>query len=159
MLNESSHIDLNVSDTWLDAFERDQRYGRMFAAAFPRQPSPVSRENLVKAIASFERAIVSARSPYDRYHFQRDDSAISDAAKRGEVLFHSRPLSCFTCHGGIHFSGAMGAGRGSMAIEFHNTGLYNLAGTRSYPAGNLGLYPIETGARDSLIRGSQPWTP
>ena len=102
-------LGLNVSDTWLDAFESDQQYRRMFAAAFPRQPGPVSRENLVKAIASFERAIVSARSPYDRYHFQRDDSAISDAAKRGEVLFHSRPLSCFTCHGGIHFSGAMGS--------------------------------------------------
>lgn len=133
-------LGLNVSDAWLDAFERDEQYRRMFAGAFPRQPSPVLRENLVRAIASFERAIVSARSPYDRYHFQRDDSAISEAAKRGEVLFHSRPLSCFTCHGGIHFSGAMGAGPRSMAIEFHNTGLYNLAGDRSYPAGNLGLY-------------------
>jgi cytochrome c peroxidase len=133
-------LGLNVSDTWLDAFERDQQYRRMFAAAFPRQPGPVSRENLVKAIASFERAIMSARSPYDRYHFQRDDSAISDAAKRGEMLFHSRPLACFTCHSGIHFSGAMGAEPRAMTIEFHNTGLYNLAGVRSYPAVNLGLY-------------------
>jgi cytochrome c peroxidase len=141
-------LGLNVSDTWLDAFERDQQYRRLFAAAFPRHPSPVSRENLVKAIASFERAIVSARSPYDRYHFQRDDSAISDAAKRGEVLFHSRPLSCFTCHGGVHFSGAMGAERRTMAIEFHNTGLYSLAGARSYPATNLGLYEHTGEAQD-----------
>ncbi|MCM3878661.1 MAG: cytochrome-c peroxidase [Vicinamibacterales bacterium] len=89
-------LGLNVSDAWLEAFERDRDYQRRFAAAFERQPHPVTRENLVKAIASFERAIVSARSPYDRYHFDRDDSAISDAAKRGEVLFHSRPLSCFT---------------------------------------------------------------
>src|SRR5262245_17364281 len=133
-------LGLNVSDTWLDAFERDEQYRRLFGAAFPRQPNPVSRENLVKAIASFERAIVSARSPYDRYHFQRDDSAVSDAAKRGEVLFHSRPLSCFTCHGGPHFSGAMSARPRSMAVEFHNTGLYNLAGSRSYPSENLGLY-------------------
>ena len=29
-------LGLNVSDSWLDAFERDPRYGRMFAAAFPR---------------------------------------------------------------------------------------------------------------------------
>ena len=121
-------------------FERDQQYPPAVRCGVPRQPNPVTRENLVKAIASFERAIVSARSPYDRYHFERDDAAISDAAKRGEVLFHSRPLSCFTCHGGIHFSGAMGAEPRSMAVEFHNTGLYNLAGARSYPAGNLGLY-------------------
>ena len=72
----------------------------------------------MKALAAFERSIVSARSPYDRYHFDRDDSAISDAAKRGEVLFHSRPLSCFTCHGGIHFSSAMGAQRRGMASSF-----------------------------------------
>ena len=136
-------LGLNVSDTWLDALSAIEQYRRMFAAAFGVNRVRSTRENLVKAIASFERAIVSARSPYDRYHFQRDDSAISDAAKRGEVLFHSRPLSCFTCHGGIHFSGAMGAGRGSMAIEFHNTGLYNLAGARSYPAGNLGLYEVK----------------
>ena len=148
-------LGLNVSDTWLDAFEGNQQYRRMFAAAFPRQPGPVSRENLVKAIASFKRAIVSARSPYDRYHFQRDDSAISESAKRGEVLFHSRPLSCFTCHGGIHFSGAMGSGRGSMAIEFHNTGLYNLAGARSLPAANLGLYD-QTGEEKDVGKFKAP---
>ena len=102
----------------------------------------------MKAIASFERAIVSARSPYDRYHFERDDSAISDAAKRGEVLFHSRPLSCFTCHGGIHFSGAMGTERRSMAVEFHNTGLYNIAGVLSYPAGNAGVYDVTREPKD-----------
>ena len=84
---------------------------------------------MVKALASFERTIVSARSPYDRYHFERDDAAISAAAKRGEVLFHSRPLSCFTCHGGVHFSGAMGTPRSSWQVQFHNTGLYNLAGS------------------------------
>ena len=41
----------------------------------------------VKAIACFERSIISARSPYDRYHYGGDDSAVSDSAKRGEVLF------------------------------------------------------------------------
>jgi cytochrome c peroxidase len=85
---------------------------------------------------------VSARSPYDRYHFDRDDTAISDAAKRGESLFHSRPLSCFTCHGGIHFSGSMGSGTRQRPIELHNTGLYNLAGPFSYSEGNRGLYEL-----------------
>src|SRR5262249_18169206 len=86
--------------------------------------------------------IVSARSPYDRYHFNREDSAISDAAKRGEVLFHSRPLSCFTCHGGIHFSSAMGSARRSTSVELHNTGLYNLGGPLSYPATDTGLFEL-----------------
>jgi cytochrome c peroxidase len=82
------------------------------------------------------------RSPYDRYHFDRDETAISVAARRGEALFQSRALSCVTCHGGVHFSGTMGSGRKGMTIELHNTGLYNLAGTISYPADNPGLYEL-----------------
>jgi cytochrome c peroxidase len=134
-------LGLDRSDGWLDTLSRDATYQRLFAAAFPNQPRAISRDNLVKAIATFERTIVSARSPYDRYHFDRDDRAISDAAKRGEVLFHSRPLSCFTCHGGIHFSGSMGNAR-SRPIELHNTGLYNLPGLFSYPEGSHGLYDL-----------------
>jgi cytochrome c peroxidase len=135
-------LGLDRSDRWLEAFERDDTYQRLFRAAYSGESAPLTRVNLVRALATFERTIVSARSPYDRYHFDRDDAAISDAAKRGEVLFHSRPLSCFTCHGGVHFSGAMGAGERRMAVEFHNTGLYNLAGPTSYPSDNTGVHEL-----------------
>ena len=141
-------LGLDRSDRWVAALKREPIYQRLFGGAFQDQTDPFTRENVVKSIASFERAIVSARSPYDRYHFERDDAAITDAAKRGEVLFHSRPLSCFTCHGGIHFSGAMGTGRRSMAVELHNTGLYNLPGVLSYPADNAGLYDVTRDPKD-----------
>jgi hypothetical protein len=39
-----------------------------------------------KAVAAFERSIVSARSPYVRDHFDRDDAAISEAAKRAFLV-------------------------------------------------------------------------
>ncbi len=132
-------LGLDRSDRWLEAIAQDATYQRLFRAAFDDE-QPVTRDNVVKAIATFERAIVSARSPYDRYHFERDETAISEAAKRGEVLFHSRPLSCFTCHGGIHFSSAMGTARPAMTVEFHNTGLYNLPGLLSYPSDNTGVF-------------------
>lgn len=140
-------LGLDRSDRWLDVLAADSTYQQLFPAAFDDR-QPVTRDNVVKAIAAFERSIVSARSPYDRYHFDRDDSAISDAAKRGEILFHSRPLSCFTCHGGVHFSGAMGSPRRAMQIEFHNTGLYNLRGPLSYPAENPGIFEITRNATD-----------
>jgi cytochrome c peroxidase len=136
---EPVELGLDRSDTWLGALRRDPTYVRLFNAAFGDDPSPITRENAVKALASFERSIVSARSPYDRYHFERDDAAVPEAAKRGEVLFHSRPLSCFMCHGGLHFSSSMGTGE-RREVEFHNTGLYNLAATLSYPPDNTGLY-------------------
>jgi cytochrome c peroxidase len=123
-------------------------YQRLFAAAYPDEAEPFTLPNVTRAIATFERTIISGRSPYDRYHFDRDDSAISSGAKRGEVLFYSSQLSCFRCHGGFNFSDATDfEGRhGEMAEEgeggFHNTGLYNLKGPFSYPAPNTGVYAI-----------------
>jgi cytochrome c peroxidase len=142
-------LGLDRADGWLESLERETVYKRLFTAAFPDAVSPFTSANVIAAIATFERSIVSARSPYDRYHFDRDETAISDAAKRGEVLFHSRPLSCFTCHGGVHFSDAMGGDARSAWVAFHNTGLYNLPGPISYPADNTGLYELSRDPKDT----------
>jgi cytochrome c peroxidase len=119
-------------------------YGDLLPAAFPGEVDPFTVDNVTKAIASFERTIISASSPYDRYHYDRDDSAISESAKRGEVLYFSEPLSCFRCHGGFNFSGGI-TFEGARESEddegaFHNTGLYNVAGPTSYPEPNVGIY-------------------
>ena len=140
-------LGLNRSDAWLEVLKQEPVYRRLFHDAFGDDANPMTRDNAVKAIATFERSIVSARSPYDRYHFERDEAAVSEAAKRGEVLFHSRPLSCFMCHGGLHFSSSMGAGE-RREIEFHNTGLYNLAAALSYPSDNTGVYEITRDPKD-----------
>jgi cytochrome c peroxidase len=130
----------------------DSTYRPLFARAFPGGADPFAVQNIVKAIACFERSIISARSPYDRYHYGGDDSALSASAKRGEVLFFSQPLSCFRCHGGFDFSDATISERNAgRAIEFHNTGLYNLegpAGGLSYPAPNTGMYEYTKMAAD-----------
>jgi cytochrome c peroxidase len=79
---------------------------------------------VVKAIAAFERSIVSARSPYDRYHYGGEDSAVSEAAKRGEILFFSQKLSCFRCHGGFNFSDATEfEDRRKRDVPLHNNGV------------------------------------
>jgi cytochrome c peroxidase len=78
-----------------------------------------------------------------RYHYEDegDDQAISDSAKRGEVLLFSQPLSCFRCHGGFNFSDATDfQGRRGGQVQFHDTGLYDFAGPLSYLAPNVGIY-------------------
>jgi cytochrome c peroxidase len=145
-------VELGLGDdrSWLEPLRADQRYVPLFTDAFPGEPEPFTRTNVVKALATFQRTIVSARSPYDRYHFAREDDAVPAAVRRGEVLFHSRPLSCFTCHGGVNFSSAtttesfLDAGR----VEFHNTGLYNLSGLFSYPPPNTGIFEQTRDPRD-----------
>ncbi len=104
----------------------DPTYKPLFERAFPAESDPFTVSNVTKALACFERTIISARSPWDRYHYNRDDTAISESAKHGEVLFFSQPLSCFRCHGGFNFSDdTMSAASEPEEPEFHNTGLYD----------------------------------
>jgi cytochrome c peroxidase len=117
-------------------------YQRLFTSAFGDHDA-MTVVNITRALASFERTLISGRSPYDRYHFDRDDAAISSAAKRGEQLFFRQPLSCGRCHKGFTLSGAAEfEGRREREPEFHNIGLYNLAGIFSYPEADSGLYDV-----------------
>src|SRR5215472_4910057 len=119
----------------------DAIYLDLFPYAFPDAGDPYTIPNVTKALACFERSIISARSAYDRYHYGGDDSAVSESAKRGEILFFSQQISCFRCHGGFNFSDAtVSESNRGREVEFHNTGLYNLSGPFSYPPPNRGTY-------------------
>jgi cytochrome c peroxidase len=106
------------------AVAADARYRNLFARAFPGESEAISSRNMVKAIAAFERTIISARSPYDRYHYGGDDAAVSDSAKRGEILFFSQKLACFRCHSGFSFTDATAFdGHTRREIPLHNDGV------------------------------------
>ncbi len=126
----------------------DARYRRMFAAAFPAEAVPLNVRNLTKAVASFERTLISGASPFDRA--QRGEvGAMSVSAKRGEELFFSERLECFHCHGGFNFTGTVdNVGRGFAEVEFHNTGLYNIGGKGGFPKENPGLREFTQRAED-----------
>lgn len=57
--------------------------------------SEVTRDGIAKAIASFERTVLSGNSPYDQFQDGKTD-ALSEAQKRGMDLFED--LNCATCH-------------------------------------------------------------
>lgn len=126
----------------------EPRYQLMFPAAFPGQADPFTINNVTKAIASFERSLISGDSPYDRY-LNGDKRAISLSAKRGEALFFSERLECFHCHGGFNFSQSLDhEGKAFAEIEFHNTGLYNLDGKGAFPKDNPGVFEITSREED-----------
>lgn len=83
----------------------DPLYGTAFAAAFPDDGASVTLDHLVKAIAAFERTLISGDSPFDRYVFQGNHDALSESAKRGMALFFSRTTGCSGCHSGFNFTG------------------------------------------------------
>jgi cytochrome c peroxidase len=75
-------------------------YQPLFEAAFPG--SGISADNIAKAIATYERTVVSGHAPFDAW-IEGNEKAISDAAKRGFLLFNTKAL-CSNCHGGWKFT-------------------------------------------------------
>ncbi len=115
----------------------EPRYVALFAGAFPERKDPFSVNSVIDALASFERTVSSARSPYDRFS-AGDQSALDDSAQRGLELFSSERLGCTHCHGGLFFSAAMALpSAGGPQAHFENNGLH-----ATYPAGNRGLYEL-----------------
>lgn len=112
-----------------------------FAEAFPGDAAPVTFQNIVRAIAAFERTMVSADSPFDRYLYRDDRSAVSEEAVRGSKLFFSERLGCSGCHGGFNLSGPVAFDGGKpQKPSFHNTGLYDVDGRGAYPSIDRGLF-------------------
>jgi cytochrome c peroxidase len=124
----------------VERFSSDAAMAAAFTAAFPNEPDPVSLPNIVKAIASFERTIVSADSPFDRYLYRDDKTAMRAAALRGKDLFFSKALRCAECHASFNLSGPVTFEKATPVEPlFHNTGLYNINGRGAYPASDRGL--------------------
>jgi cytochrome c peroxidase len=115
-------------------------YVELFAKAFPGDAEPITLDHLLKALGSFQRTLISGRSPYDRWVQEDDQSAISAAAKRGYALFHSEKLECFHCHVGFLLTDhTTWTGKFFGDRPYHNTGLYNIDGAGAYPAPNTGV--------------------
>jgi cytochrome c peroxidase len=75
-------------------------YEELFGKAFPG-PEPVTIGNLGKAVAAFERSLVTNNSRFDQY-MRGDKSALSLEEERGFELF--KEVGCANCHNGPMFS-------------------------------------------------------
>jgi cytochrome c peroxidase len=82
----------------------DESMRAAFAAAFPDGHAS-TMDNAIRAIAAYERTLLSAGSPFDRYVFSGDHEALTPAQKRGMDTFFSDRGGCARCHGGINFAG------------------------------------------------------
>ena len=75
-------------------------YRRLFERAFAGR-QPVSEQNLARALAAFQRTLVAANTPFDRY-MRGDTTAMSPEQVRGMERFQS--IGCVNCHSGPMFS-------------------------------------------------------
>ena len=153
-----SPIEMGMSgreQTIIALIEGEPFYADAFRRAFPTDDDPYSILNVVRAVGSFVRSIVSFDAAYDRY-IAGDLNAMTPAAVRGMDLFFSERFECFHCHGGINFTDS--STHSNALVEtfgFHNTGLYNVNGAGAYPKDNTGLYDF-TGERRDMGRFRAP---
>lgn len=80
--------------------EQIPRYVELFREAYG--DAGINTGTITKAIAAYERTIVSSEAPFDRF-VQGDHDAISEAAKRGFALFNTK-ANCAACHSGWNFT-------------------------------------------------------
>jgi cytochrome c peroxidase len=95
----------------LKRLKESASYNAYFNKIFNSEPT---RANLAEALASFERTLETSESPFDRWKFYQDPRAVSDAARRGFIVFNKKG-KCIQCHFGSNFA----------SDEFRNIGLFN----------------------------------
>ena len=88
-------------------------YDGRFTKAFGRGPD---MQTIGMALASYERVLVSADSPFDRWYYGKQESAVDASAKRGFEVFRGKGR-CIACHTVTQDSALFTDG------QFHNTGI------------------------------------
>lgn len=105
-------VEMNMPlDILIPKLNNIKGYQKLFKEAYPQSEGIITSEYLAKAIASFERTIVSLDAPFDRY-IKGDKEAINAYVKEGFELFRGK-AHCVDCHDGFNYTDG----------SFHNVGL------------------------------------
>lgn len=78
----------------IDKINNSSDYNGLFQKAFKKKPG---METIGMAIASYERTLNSANSPFDRWYYGKAMKALDDKAQRGLQLFNGK-ANCSSCH-------------------------------------------------------------
>lgn len=98
-VNAAANMGRNEAELLRD-IAKDLAYRDAFAKVFPGEG--VSRSTVERALATYERTIVPAKAPFDRW-ISGDEAAITESAKRGFDLFTGQ-AQCNECHSSWRFT-------------------------------------------------------
>ena len=97
----SAPQEMNQDPTRLvDTLRKLEGYRTLFEIAYPGEG--LTTATIAKALATFERTVVSGIAPFDTW-VAGDEAAISEPAKRGFLLFNTK-ARCAVCHRGWNFT-------------------------------------------------------
>lgn len=101
----------------------DAEYRDAFLRAFGREANAFT---ITRALAAFQRTLISGNSPYDQYTYQNQASALSEAETRGMELFFSDELACNSCHEGFNFTNQAFTNNGTKLDYSSDPGRYRV---------------------------------
>lgn len=114
----------------------DPEIKAQFEAAFPGG-NAVREETLYRAIAAYERTLISPKTRFDRW-VEGDDTGLDDKQRQGFAIFVGKG-GCVSCHGGWrltddtrHDIGLKGVGPGGEAPNFKTPSLRETLSTAPY---------------------------
>lgn len=99
-------------------------YAELAQAAYQREPDAFV---ITRALAAFQRTLLSGDSPFDRYAYAGEAEAVSASALRGYALFNSERLGCASCHNGFLFTN-QGFANNGLYLHYTDPGRRRLTG-------------------------------
>lgn len=97
-----AHVEMDLKPE--EAIARLEKTGYLpyFEKAFPEADTALTFDNLAKAIAAFERTLITPGSAFDQY-LEGNDQALSEQQIQGLALFQNS--GCISCHNGVLLGG------------------------------------------------------
>lgn len=97
-----AHVEMDLTPEEAVSRLRSTGYLPFFEEAFPEDDDPLNFDNVARAIASFERTLITPGSPFDRY-LEGERDALSATQLAGLELFTD--TGCASCHNGVLLGG------------------------------------------------------
>lgn len=118
-------------------------YVELFKQAFPTEKSPVTFDNMAKAIEVFEATLITPNDGLDRF-MAGDDKALTADQKAGLDLFVNN--GCVGCHDGLNLGGT----------DYFPFGVVEQPGAEVLPVGDKGRFKVTNTASDEYVFRSPP---
>lgn len=122
-IHEHNEMDFNIVDL-AARLANDTFYRELSKKAYDRE---FDHFVITRAIACFERTLISGNSHYDQYVYQQREWALNASERRGMELFFSEKANCFACHGGFNFTNYAFANNG-LYMVYEDDGLARVTG-------------------------------
>ena len=108
-IQEHNEFNHNILDI-VEDLKQDSLYAELSMKAYNSEFSPFV---LTRALANFERSLISGHSRYDIYTYEGKYAILTEEEIAGKELFFSDRLKCSQCHSGVFFT----------SFDFANNGL------------------------------------